>query len=601
MLLTISLALAQDATSGGEAPNINVQTFRPALDGHEFFRMVDAELPAPGFTGRAVISHTGSPLQYTPEGGEPVDIVSEVLQLDAGLAYTKDRFRIGLDLPVVLGADGDGVEAGAGLGDMIIDAKFRFIDGWEGPIGVALGAHTSLPSSTIDGGLKTGGLGVGGALSVDKRLAALHLGASVGLDYVPAVELENVAWGSQGIFQLGAAYALNQRVGLVTELYASGVLDDIANPAARPTEWLAGGWVRTGKGNAIAVRPAVSFGIGDAVSTPSRRFLFTIAYDPVAPPDKDKDGIADKLDACPEKPEDLDGAEDTDGCPEWARLTINVVDTDGQPADEYWAITGTDKTGPSGAMVELDRGTIEIGAGASKLNFDVPGAGSVATTVTVPAPRGTLNVSIVDAKKAPVTGATFSARGPTTVKDQAAGSVSVRPGGYQLVAHAPGYRPGKALVEVAKDGSASITLEMLPAKAELKAEKIEIKDSIYFETGKAVIKAESFGLLDEVAEILRDHPEIKRLRIEGHTDSRGNDKDNLKLSQARAESVRTYLAGKGVVEGRLTAVGYGETRPLVKEKSEADRAKNRRVDFFVVDPETDGIPAPAPTQLPPRK
>ncbi len=601
MLISLSLALAQDATSGGEAPNINVQTFRPALDGHEFFRLVDAELPAQGFTGRAVISHTASPLQYTPEGGETIDIVSDILQLDAGLAFTRERFRIGLDLPVVLGADGNGVEAGAGLGDLIVDAKYRFIDGREGPVGIALGAHTSLPSSTIDGGLKTGGLGVGGALSVDKRLAALHLGGSVGLDYVPAVELENVAWGSTANVQLGAAYALNQRVGLVTELYASGVLDDIANPAARPTEVLAGGWVRTGKGNALSVRPAVSFGIGDAVSTPARRILFTLAYDPVGPADKDKDGIADKVDACPEKPEDLDGAEDTDGCPEWARLTINVIDSDGQPADDYWTIAGTDKTGPSGAMVELDKGAIEIGAGAAKTKFDVPGSGAVATTVTVPAPRGTLNVVIVDAKKAPVAGATFSARGPTPVKDQAAGNVSVRPGGYQLVANAPGYRPGKAMVDVAKDGSATITLELLPAKAELKAEKIEIKDSVYFETGKAIIKAESFGLLDEVAEILKDHPEIRRLRIEGHTDSRGNDKDNLKLSQARADSVRTYLASKGVEEGRLRSVGYGETKPLVKEKTDADRAKNRRVDFFVVDPETDGIPAPAPTQLGPKK
>ena len=86
-----------------------------------------------------------------------------------------------------------------------------------------------------------------------------------------------------------------------------------------------------------------------------------------------------------------------------------------------------------------------------------------------------------------------------------------------------------------------------------------------------------------MAEILNAHPELSQIRIEGNTDSRGNDAANLKLSQGRAAAVCDYLSSKGVPAARLTAVGYGETHPLVKETDDASRSKNRRVDFVVVE------------------
>jgi outer membrane protein OmpA-like peptidoglycan-associated protein len=85
------------------------------------------------------------------------------------------------------------------------------------------------------------------------------------------------------------------------------------------------------------------------------------------------------------------------------------------------------------------------------------------------------------------------------------------------------------------------------------------------------------------------------VRIEGHTDSRGDDAFNLDLSQRRTEAVRTYLINKGVEANRLEAKGYGETKPLVTGNNEAAWAKNRRVDFFIVertDMPVDGTPKP---------
>ena len=108
-----------------------------------------------------------------------------------------------------------------------------------------------------------------------------------------------------------------------------------------------------------------------------------------------------------------------------------------------------------------------------------------------------------------------------------------------------------------------------------------IKESakgIFFETGSDVIKSESFANLDKVAEIAAKYPNAK-LTIEGHTDSQGDDDDNMGLSQRRADAVMKYLELKGVEKGRMTATGYGETKPLADNDTDEGRAMNRRVDI----------------------
>lgn len=111
-------------------------------------------------------------------------------------------------------------------------------------------------------------------------------------------------------------------------------------------------------------------------------------------------------------------------------------------------------------------------------------------------------------------------------------------------------------------------------------QKIELKQTIFFATDKTVILPKSFPLLNEVAQALKDHGTIA-VRIEGHTDSRGNDAYNLRLSQGRASSVRTYLVGRGVPPERMEAIGYGETKPIAANQTRAGRAQNRRVEFFI--------------------
>lgn len=120
-----------------------------------------------------------------------------------------------------------------------------------------------------------------------------------------------------------------------------------------------------------------------------------------------------------------------------------------------------------------------------------------------------------------------------------------------------------------------------PKRVQVTDKKIEITEIVQFETNKAVLLPQSEKLLDEVAEALKEHPQIEEVRVEGHTDSQGNTKLNQKLSEARAAAVRNYLIGKGIDGGRLVAQGFGETKPVADNDTEEGRYKNRRVEFEI--------------------
>ena len=116
--------------------------------------------------------------------------------------------------------------------------------------------------------------------------------------------------------------------------------------------------------------------------------------------------------------------------------------------------------------------------------------------------------------------------------------------------------------------------------------RLELKQRIYFDTGLATIQRRSFPLLNQVADVLKAHPDLPPLSIGGHTDNKGKPEVNRKLSQARAESVRGYLVKKGVVAGRITAHGFGADRPIDSNLSPTGRANNRRVEFTLTTEET---------------
>jgi|SRR5579859_3849401 len=117
---------------------------------------------------------------------------------------------------------------------------------------------------------------------------------------------------------------------------------------------------------------------------------------------------------------------------------------------------------------------------------------------------------------------------------------------------------------------------------DLTKKRIELKQMIHFQTGKSVILPDSFGILDEIAQVLKkpEHATMD-VRIEGHTDSTGTPTFNLTLSKNRADAVRAYLMRAGVEGTRLRAVGLGQTTPIASNQTPDGRALNRRVEFHI--------------------
>jgi outer membrane protein OmpA-like peptidoglycan-associated protein len=117
--------------------------------------------------------------------------------------------------------------------------------------------------------------------------------------------------------------------------------------------------------------------------------------------------------------------------------------------------------------------------------------------------------------------------------------------------------------------------------------KLNVPSDISFDTGRADIKPNLRSVLDSFANGLRDDP-TTRIRIIGHTDSTGSDAINDPLSLQRARSVGSYLADRGIDPGRIEAIGRGEHEPIADNSSEAGRAKNRRVEILLREPEAKG-------------
>ncbi len=125
--------------------------------------------------------------------------------------------------------------------------------------------------------------------------------------------------------------------------------------------------------------------------------------------------------------------------------------------------------------------------------------------------------------------------------------------------------------------------EPAPAPAPLVSDHLELPEQIEFEHDQARLKQtpRTQATLEQLAEIMKTHPTITKLRIEGHTDSTGRPKHNEKLSKARAEAVARWLVDHDIEASRLATVGFGAKSPLVPNDSADHRAQNRRTEYFI--------------------
>lgn len=140
-------------------------------------------------------------------------------------------------------------------------------------------------------------------------------------------------------------------------------------------------------------------------------------------------------------------------------------------------------------------------------------------------------------------------------------------------------------VEPRETVQARMMLHERPKKANVVVtdKEVKLKEKVHFLHGSAELLPDSMALIEEIAEALRDHPEIQKVEIQGHTDDTGTPEYNLELSEKRAEAVRDALITNGIDPSRLVAKGYGQEKPVATNASEWGRSRNRRVQLIILE------------------
>jgi large repetitive protein len=210
------------------------------------------------------------------------------------------------------------------------------------------------------------------------------------------------------------------------------------------------------------------------------------------------------------------------------------------------------------------------------------------TTIPValppPSSQALVQVSVTNAEGVPIVAKVWLMETDTETETNGDGIALLTPesGDNTLHVSADGYASIRQPLRLEAGQETSVVLVLAPARVAISADRILIRDKIFFDTGSAEILPTSHPLLDEVALLILDHPELRRLEVQGHTDDVGDAEANQQLSQERAEAVSRYLVSAGLNAARLSSVGLGEDHPLDASDSASARASNRRVEFHVL-------------------
>ncbi|QDE70500.1 cell envelope biogenesis protein OmpA [Myxococcus xanthus] len=562
VLMVSRPAVAQVPTLSA-SQSIDVQQYKPGPSSKDILGVQSAQVHSHlGWNVGMSVNYADKPLNFMdPRSGRFITaLVRSQVGVDLmGSVGLFDRFELGVLLPVTLQRSqaapmvdpsfAQGVGSG-GIGDLRLVPKARLLE--EGSFGLALTVPVVLP--TGGGSDFLGGSGVG----VQPRLVAeygerFRVAANVGVDFREKQQLRNLNLGNAVSYGVGAELPFTvSEVPLALAATLVGAVNlEQQDTEERPLELLAALKYRALGGFSAHVGggPGLTRGYG----TPGFRLLAGFSYSPepsrepkqAAPVDTDGDGILDIDDACPTEPEDKDGFQDEDGCPDPDNDADGIPDTADTCPNEPETVNGFEDSdgcpdvAPPPPPVDTDGDGIMDPD--DRCPNDPEDKDGFQDEDGCPDPDNDRDGIPDTADKCP--------NEPETIN------------GFQDEDGCPDKGTVKVLVE---------------------GERIVILEKVYFATGKDVILARSFPLLKQAAAVLRANPQVELLRIEGHTDDQGNDAKNLDLSQRRANNVRAFLVKEGIAEGRMEAVGYGETKPVDTNKTATGRENNRRVGFTIL-------------------
>ena len=517
-------------------------------------------LLAPGALRISVVGHyERNPLLIRLESERTAAVVRDRVATHVTLGLgLHPRVSLGAELPIVLRQTSDDLSAvgvaspmSQALGTPVIAARAGVLQNpVEDPLELAVELAVGLPIGSGDALAGSSNATVSPKLLVSKQIDPVLVSVDASALFQSRQSLGSQEVGNQLIF--GAA--VSTVAGTVRgELSWRSYVSLTGLPAAH--ELLGGGRLVFGRG--LQLFALGGPGIGASLGSPAFRILAGMAWgtepsaaagaeaeaNNVCQPgrahlpsqcpdlDDDGDGIKNAVDKCPTEPEDFDGFQDEDGCPE--------PDNDGD------GIPDTIDRCPN------TKGVAEL-AGCPVLDSDGDGIPDhLDLCPNEPGPAETRGCPIRDSDGDGV------------------------PDHLDNCPHEPG---------PASNQGCPVKEKQLVV---LTAEKLVIREKVYFASNKATILPRSYPLLDQVARVITAHRELPSIIIEGHTDTRGNAATNRRLSQARANAVRAYLMQKGVPASRLKAKGYGPDRPAETNMTARGREANRRVEFIIGPPTVD--------------
>ncbi|QQR90795.1 MAG: OmpA family protein [Myxococcales bacterium] len=482
-----------------------------------------------------------------------------------------DRVILFAGVPVIFGMDGDSsylgsAAGGSGIGDAFFGARYRIFGESKDLMALAAQATVGLPTASwFDDNQNFRGensLTAHPELLFELRPGPVKLTANLGVFFREHQVVMARHINHELTYALAATVPIideDQHLDAHVELFGNKSIGDFDDEIESHMEMLGGLKYRSAGG--IAVGAAGGFGFFDGIGDPDFRLVGMVGWTQPAkakteapmetgPVDSDGDGLMDDQDACVNEPEDMDGFQDDDGCPD--------LDNDGD------GVSDSDDAAPNDPE---DKDGFQDEDGAPDPDND----GDQLLDGSDDCPN--------EAGPAENRGCPDADRDGDSVVDR--------------IDNCPD-EPG--------------TVENHGCKAKQKVvihgDRLEILDKVFFQTGKDKIQNRSFALLNNIASVLNGHPEIKKVRVEGHSDSVGKREFNVDLSQRRAEAVVKYLTGKDVDASRLEAKGFGPDKPIVADaKTKDELAQNRRVEFNIVQdvaPSEEAQPdaAPAPTEAP---
>lgn len=595
-----ALVLSVAPKASAQVTGFAINRYEPSERGSQFFVVDNLDLRGHGRPALgAVFDYGYKPLVvYDLDGHERSAIVRHQTFMHLGTSMVLwDRLRLAVNAPFALYQDGDPSSANGvsftppdqpAVGDVRLAADVRLVGQKTDPFTLALGVRAWLPTGSRTQFTGDGRFRIGPQALVAGDLGIFTYGARLGAVYRDP-KTDSFAGSSIDSEIVGAVgfglKTTDNRFVIGPEFFASSntASDAFLKTRGTPVEWLVGAHWDAAPGFRIGA--GGGGGLTRGYGSPVVRGLLSLEWAPeYEKPDRDGDGIPDDVDACPSVAGVPDADPEKNGCPPPVapppdKDQDGIIDSEDACPEAAGPRTNDPKTN---GCPDLDKDGIPDPVDACR---EVPG---VATDdpKTNGCPPDKDGDGIFDPQDA-----CPDVKGVASPDPKLNGCPPDQDGdGILDVDDACPTVAGPKNADPKKNGC---PLVIVTEKA------IQITEQVKFKFNSAELLKESDGILEAVRGVLEAHPEITKLRVEGHTDNVGNAAYNKQLSARRAASVTKWLTDHKIDKSRLASQGFGMDEPIDANTTEAGRANNRRVAFTILEKDdSKKAPAPAPTPKP---